>query len=310
MTPVSIVVPTFRRPEMLDAALRSIHMQRYRDAVEVIVVDNDATASARSVFDDFLRDAGPPQSAIHYDYHVEATPGVSAARNTGVARTKYDVVVFLDDDQTAEPGWLQALVDAHQQADAAAVFGCTLAWTTDDAHEGKDLALALIHRDFGHALGPVRASDIARLGTGNSLFHKRWLHGNETFAARLGLTGGEDTELIHRIQQRGGALWYAPNAVCKEFVPQARTTMRFVLERRFSSGQLRTRSQLTGEGASWWKAGAWMAIGAAQTGVGLAGAALTALPARGRARAFLGTAAAGLGKVLFADALLLERYRR
>jgi succinoglycan biosynthesis protein ExoM len=300
MVAVTILVPTFRRPDLLAAALRSIDDQLYSDAVTTIVIDNCRDGSARPVFDEVVRAA-----KRSFQYVNETTPGVSAARNRGVGMATTDLVVFLDDDQTAQPGWLQALVDAQQQLDADAVFGFTDAWTSGDAHGGKDLALALIHRDFGHPLGPVRRGDIARLGTNNSLFHRRQLRGQQTFDLRLGLTGGEDTDLIARIEHRGGKLVYAPAAHAKEFVPAERTTMKFVLERRFSSGQLRTRQQ-----ASWLATGKWMAIGAAQATVGVVGACATAVVAPSRARKFLGTAAAGLGKVLFVDAMLVERYRR
>ena len=36
--------------------------------------------------------------------------GLSGARNTGTEMASSDVVAYLDDDATAEPGWLQALL--------------------------------------------------------------------------------------------------------------------------------------------------------------------------------------------------------
>ena len=49
--------------------------------------------------------------------------GLSGARNTAVAAASGDVVVFLDDDAAARPGWLGALLAPYADPDVVAVGG-------------------------------------------------------------------------------------------------------------------------------------------------------------------------------------------
>ena len=49
--------------------------------------------------------------------------GLSGARNTAVAAASGDVVVFLDDDAAARPGWLRALLAPYADPDVVAVGG-------------------------------------------------------------------------------------------------------------------------------------------------------------------------------------------
>ena len=49
--------------------------------------------------------------------------GLSGARNTAVAAATGDVVVFLDDDAAARPGWLRALLAPYADPDVVAVGG-------------------------------------------------------------------------------------------------------------------------------------------------------------------------------------------
>lgn len=49
--------------------------------------------------------------------------GLSGARNTAVAEATGDVVVFLDDDARARPGWLRALLEPYEDATVKAVGG-------------------------------------------------------------------------------------------------------------------------------------------------------------------------------------------
>jgi GT2 family glycosyltransferase len=49
--------------------------------------------------------------------------GLSGARNTGVAVASGDVVVFLDDDAAARPGWLRALLTPYADPEVVAVGG-------------------------------------------------------------------------------------------------------------------------------------------------------------------------------------------
>ncbi len=119
MTPmVSVIVPTYNRPETLLIALRSILDQTYKD-FEIIVV-NDAGSDVENVVR-FLDKEG----RITYIRHG-SNRDRAAARNTAikVARGKY--IVYLDDDDLYYPDHLETLVTYLQKN------GTKVAYT--DAH--------------------------------------------------------------------------------------------------------------------------------------------------------------------------------
>lgn len=104
--PASIVIATRGRPAYLEVALSSIVPQAREVGAEVLVVD-DAGASHEA------REQAQRLGA-RYEPH-ERELGLNVARNTGVQRSEGELVVFVDDDIEAGPGWLQALLTAARE---------------------------------------------------------------------------------------------------------------------------------------------------------------------------------------------------
>src|SRR5437899_4257372 len=109
----SIVIPTRARLAYLQVALESIAPQAAQLGAEVLVVD----------------DAGPSPGArelaarVAARYEPHGRPrGLNAARNTGLERTRGELIVFVDDDVRVEPGWLAAHVRAAREHPEVDVF--------------------------------------------------------------------------------------------------------------------------------------------------------------------------------------------
>src|SRR4051812_31227511 len=100
---VTVVVPTYRRPESLQRLLRSLSEQAAPFEWDAVVVDNDKAGSARDV----VHAAAGMGLAVRYEQ--EPCTGVAHARNRGVAAAAGDVLAFLDDDVVPLPGWLAAV---------------------------------------------------------------------------------------------------------------------------------------------------------------------------------------------------------
>src|SRR3954453_12130926 len=100
--PASVVIPTRDRAGYLGVALDSVVPQARAAGAEVLVVldgpdaESAAVASARGV-----------RTISH-----ARSRGLNAARNTGIAETSGDLVVFVDDAVAVRPGWLDALLPA------------------------------------------------------------------------------------------------------------------------------------------------------------------------------------------------------
>jgi glycosyltransferase involved in cell wall biosynthesis len=109
----SIAIPTRRRPRYLDVTLTSVLPQAEQCGAEVLVVSDGA-------------DPGTAEVAARHDVRLVSLPrpeGVNAARNAAVRSAASDLIVFIDDDVEAPPGWLAALLDGVRSAPGYDVFG-------------------------------------------------------------------------------------------------------------------------------------------------------------------------------------------
>lgn len=95
---VSIIVPTFRRPDVLPETLEMLARLDYpQEKYEVIVVDdgsNDSTAEVAAEFKNKIK---------NLIYHFQENKGVATARNTGARLAKGEILIFNDDDIIVSP---------------------------------------------------------------------------------------------------------------------------------------------------------------------------------------------------------------
>jgi glycosyltransferase involved in cell wall biosynthesis len=112
----SLIIVTKDRPVSLAAVLESSAQALPADG-EVIVVDGDPERSAEPVVQELQ--ARYPEVSVR---HVASDPGAARQRNVGIDAADGDVVVYVDDDCTFEPGLFEALASAY--ADPA-VLGAT-----------------------------------------------------------------------------------------------------------------------------------------------------------------------------------------
>jgi O-antigen biosynthesis protein len=118
---ISVVVCTRDRPDQLQDCLRLLGEQEY-PRFEVVVVDN-ASRSGRVTE---LVNAQCAGSAV-FRCVAEPRPGLSWARNTGIAAASGDIVAFLDDDEEPDRHWLAGLASGFARAaDIGCVSGMVL----------------------------------------------------------------------------------------------------------------------------------------------------------------------------------------
>lgn len=113
-------MPTKGRPAYLSVALHSLARQDIgADAYEVIVVDDEPSAATRELTEHLARDTGAPVAYAER----RGPPGLNSARNTGIDVGRASLIVFVDDDVEAPPGWLSELVSGAQRHGEALAFG-------------------------------------------------------------------------------------------------------------------------------------------------------------------------------------------
>ncbi len=290
MKPVVVIIPTLRRPESLERALRSVMAQADGVALigQIAVVDNDPAGSARETVDG-LRSISPvPLLYVHAPH-----PGVATARNAGLAATSEPLIAFLDDDEEAAAGWLSTLHKTHTTFGAQVTFG-PVAGVAQGAAGWKRVYLD----DFFSRIGPSTSglTDVVH-GCGNSMMTRATLAGPAPFDVAANETGGEDDRLFQRLKAEGARFAWAAQALVYEHAPPHRSTVTYALQRAFGYGQ--TPAQIAARERDLPGVAKWMLTGAAQ-GVLFALAAAAVYPInRSRSLPLADRAARGFGKVFW-----------
>lgn len=109
----TVIIPTYRRAELLPQALASVAAQTFTDYA-VIVVDDDPSASAGGVVLAFSQ--RNPEIAVDYYLNDHAIGG-AGTRNAGLQRATGEWIAFLDDDDTWLPDKLARVNDLITAAD-------------------------------------------------------------------------------------------------------------------------------------------------------------------------------------------------
>lgn len=238
----SVCIATYRRAPRLALLLADLAAQTHQPA-QIVVVDNDAQASARPVVEAFARDMAQRLPELEVCYDVQPERNISLTRNRTVARATAPWLAFIDDDERAPPEWLARLHALAQQTGADGVLGPVLPevpaeapvwirrgdfYSFDRFATGQDVPLNALR--FGNVLlraAPVRAQP-------------------GPFDPAFALATGEDADLLIRLIRGGARIIWHDEAPVIEPVEPARLSLRWLLQRAHSGGQEYARKALTG----------------------------------------------------------------
>jgi len=239
---VAVCVITFRRPEGLERLLNSLDGLVFErnplPDLEVIVVDNDPTGSARAFCE---------RANLRWpiEYRVEPRRGIPYARNKAIAcaGADTDFVVFVDDDEVPLPSWMDELLYVQHSYGADAVYGAVLPYFVEDAPawivEGRFFEHTFVRAQYptGH---PLELAD-----TNNVLLRSRVFAGmDKLFDERFALTGGSDTHFFMRVFRAGYKIVWARDARVYDWVPKNRANARWILQRAYRLGNTRSLCEL------------------------------------------------------------------
>lgn len=98
---VSVIIPTYKRSEMLPRAVKSVLEQSYKNIEVVVVDDNDPDTTWRKDTKERMLQF-KNDSRVKYICHEKNKNG-SVARNTGIKNSSGEIIAFLDDDDIYLP---------------------------------------------------------------------------------------------------------------------------------------------------------------------------------------------------------------
>ena len=224
---VAVCIATYLRPQGLLATLQSLNSLTFthvkQPAVEVFLIDNDPAGSASETYEAARRWLRWPLQYVH-----EPRRGISQVRNTAVAaaRRNADFIAFIDDDEVADPQWLDELLHAQSEHRADAVLGPAIR-----VFEGEPPEWAVSGGYFEQTRYRTGAR-ISHGGIGNALVRVGALpEDRPVFDDRLGISGGEDTLFFLRLARDGGRIIWTNEATIREAIPAHRARVGYVLKR-------------------------------------------------------------------------------
>ena len=222
---VIVCAYTLERLDDLTDCIDALHAQDSPPDELVCVTDNNMLLATR------LRKLADVRK---WDVRVignRSTPGLSGARNTGVAATTSDLAVFIDDDAVAESGWLRELVAPFDDPTTSAVGGRIEPGWPDDRPPWFPP-----HLDWTVGCSiptlPADGGPIRNMYGASAAFRRSALEAVGGFPTELGRVGAngagcEETEMCIRIRQlsTSAQVMYAPRSRVTHRVTEERATV-------------------------------------------------------------------------------------
>lgn len=232
--PVTVVVCAYteRRWDQIRNAVDSVLGQCPRPEQVILVVDHNPGLAER---------ARRELAGIHV-LENDSTPGLSGARNTGLAAATQPVTAFLDDDAAARPGWLAALIEPYRDLNVVATGGGvhprwpharprwlppTFDWVVGCSYLGLPEVPSAVRNPIGANMS-MRTELALKAGA------------FDVAVGRVGRRprGCEETEMAIRLTAGvpGSAVWYVPAAAVDHYVAEDRLSVRYFVSRCWHEG--------------------------------------------------------------------------
>ncbi len=200
---VSIVIPAFNAQRTLGRALASIRDQPDPGVREVIVVDDGSTDGTAAVAESF--------EGVLVIRQANAGPAVARNRGAGVARGR--LLVFMDADCEATPGWLAHMLARFADPEVVAVKG---AYRTRQ----RELVARFVQIEYEDRYDRLaRSRSIDFIDTYSAAFRRGVFLGHGGFSAEFPIACAEDVDLSFRMSRAGGRMVFEPQAIVYHLHP-------------------------------------------------------------------------------------------
>lgn len=228
---ITVCICTYRRPEWLRRLLLALLDQRTEGlfTYSIVVADNDASESARSV----VEQMGRPGS-VKIIYRVEPRQNIAFARNKALEQLAGNFVAFIDDDEFPVSDWLLNLLHVCEDNKVDGVLGPVV------PHFESEPPRWVKRGGFfdrpRHKTGFI--IDWTEGRTGNLLFRRELLNGETVvFRPQFG-SGGEDRDLFRRWITSGRRFMWCDEAIAYESVPALRWKRSLLIRRALLRGKM------------------------------------------------------------------------
>ena len=231
---VSVIICAFtlkRWDDLVLAVESALDQERTTEVILVIDHENELQQRAASKW---------PQIQVVANRFAQ---GLSGARNTALEHATGSIVAFLDDDATAQDGWLSEMLDAFSGAEVVAVGGSArprwpagtpsitlppeLLWVVGCTYTGQPTSRSDVRNVIGCSMA-FRRQELLAIG------------GFNLETGRVGSIplGAEETEVCIRLRQQDPSrrIIFEPKSIVLHTVTPERMTWRYLRRRSFFEG--------------------------------------------------------------------------
>lgn len=205
---ISVIIATCNRSQGIERFLTAI-----RDAIvpdgcqlEIVVIDNNSKDDTKDVVERLI-----PNHNYNVRYFFHPIPGVSGARNLGIANSTGEVILFSDDDCVSDSCWISETYKLYAADENLALVGGRVElYSSEDMPETIKTSLEPdvldnVYKIHGFLHGcnmSVRRSALEEVGSYD-----------ERLGAGTVLKSAEDTDLVYRFFKARKKIIYAPEVL-------------------------------------------------------------------------------------------------
>lgn len=234
MYKVTVGIPTYKRPKMLEKLVNSIFSSNIDRSLigtlDIVVVDNDVDRTAEALINRLIANNTSEFFKLHY--HCYPIKGLSNVRNEIIGKAlllQPDYIAFMDDDEYVNPEWLNEL-------------------TRTVIQNKGDFAMGPVIADFETKVSPAIAegfpyfkyadqTKVHFIHSGNMIMRSQFIRDQEMkFDPRFNTLGAEDSYFGLTALKKGGSIFWAKKAIAYETIPAKRASLNWLIKRRFRGG--------------------------------------------------------------------------
>ncbi|HEY9099970.1 MAG TPA: glycosyltransferase [Thiobacillus sp.] len=240
-TSLTVSFCTFKRAHRLEKLVAALRAQACPIPFEILVINNNSPDDTLKVLSALQQQSGAPLRVV-----TESEPGIVPARNRALNESiNQDILVFLDDDELPQPGFLAAAHDAIVNEGAHCVGGrididytpCTRPGWLDDEVAGF---LGMLD----HGTTAFWLDDDTRpIWSGNTAYSLPYFRErpNLRFDTRYnrtgdGVGGGEDAMMLRSLLALGAKIRYRPDMAVWHAVDPWKLNRRYFIHLHYQAG--------------------------------------------------------------------------
>lgn len=246
----SVIFCTYNREKYIFKAMESVALQSYpHEKYEIVLVNNNSTDKTEELCNAFQE----KYPNISFNYCIERQQGLSYARNRGIKESRGELLVYVDDDATVFPDYLQSYDDFFQQHLKELAAGGPIIphyevsppkWIS---HYTEVLLTGYLNN--GNEVVPFKFGKYP--GGGNACYRAEVFREFGFFNVELGrkgkgLIGAEEKDFFARLLSKGKKIWYVPGAGIYHYIPEQKLTEDHFRRLTYSIGvseRIRTLSE-------------------------------------------------------------------